>query len=91
MQTLSILGEQIVVHDHPARIGLRSICHAQYLDLGLGIDHPDFAPPVELERGGADNEDHPGRCRDLHADDGLAGFAEPHVVAENRPAFGDQE
>src|SRR6478609_8000747 len=85
MQPIGVPGE------YPAWIILCSFRHAEYLDLGRGVDHLDFAPPIELERGGTDHEDHPRWRCDLHADDGLAGFAEPHIVAENCPTFRDKE
>src|SRR5262249_33094415 len=91
MKTLGILGEDIVVHDHPARIELLPIRNSQHLDPGVRIHHPDLSPPVELERGGAADENHPGRGGDLHPDDRLPGLAQAHVVAEDRPPLGDQK
>ena len=54
MRALGISGKQIVVHDHPPRIGLFAVCNTQHLDLSVRIHHPDLSPPVEFERGGAD-------------------------------------
>src|SRR5262249_23830265 len=91
MKTPGILGEDIVVHDHPPRLELLSVRNPQHLDLNVRIDHPDLSPPVELERGGADYVNHAGWGGNLHSDDRLAGLAQAHVIAEDRPPLGDQK
>jgi hypothetical protein len=57
----------------------------QHLDAGIGVDEPDLAGPVELQRGRTDDEEHPGGGRFPQRDDGLPGLAQAHVVAEDRP------
>ena len=89
MKTLGIPRDDVVIYDHPTRIMLLVIRNTQHLDLAVGIYHLDLAPPVELERGGADHEDYPGWGSDLHSDDRLAGLTQAHVVAKDRSPLGD--
>ena len=90
-QALRVLGEQIIVDDDPARILVGRSSRADHLDPCGGIDHADLAPPVQLERCRADDEDRPVRRRDLHGGDRLAGLAEAHVVAEDGASLRNEE
>ena len=83
--------QEIVVHDHPPWvIGRRSVM-ADDLDTGRGIHHQDLPFPVELERGRTDDEDYALRRRHREGDDRLPGFAQPHVVGEDRALLRDEK
>lgn len=81
------VAQDVVIDDHPSWLRLRFPVEAENLDPGILVDKQDLTPPVQLQRGGADDEDRPVRRRALHRDDRLARLAETHVVAEERPLF----
>jgi hypothetical protein len=91
MQTAGFFPEQVVVEDHPSGIGGRLTVVTDDLHPRGRVDHQDFALPVELERGRADDQDDAFGNGAFERDNGLAGFSEPHVVRKERAFFRQKE
>ena len=91
-ERLAVAGHEVVVDDRPAvpRLELRRAA-GEHLDVGAGLDELDLAPPVELHRRRADDEERAVGRFLAGGDDRRAGLAEPHVVGEDRPPPRQQE
>jgi hypothetical protein len=86
-----MLGEEIVVDDHPAGVFCRRYRAADNFYGGIRVDEEDFPAPVELERSGAHDEDFALGRPHLHRDDGLAGLSQIHVVTQHGAFLGQEE
>ena len=86
-------AEDVVVHDHPAVVVLRSAARQvrRCACDRRGTRREDLARPVPLDGGGDDDEPRAVRRGLGERDDRLAGLAEAHVVGEDRAAAAEEE
>jgi hypothetical protein len=91
-QRVRMAFQNVIVDDHPAcEVPTRHLARANDPNVDGTKRKPQLVRPVTLDRRRANNQPRARRRDGRQRDDRLMGFAEPHVIRENRSTAPDQK